>query len=356
MGQAMKRDEANPPDQEAGGVPAEKAEMAKAMEAYLAAAERGRKVDLEEFVAGHPRIAERLGSCLKSLEFLDQAAGSVEQVRAASTTGPDGEVPAPPGARAADPTAHLLGDFQIIRQVGRGGMGIVYEAVQVSLGRRVALKVLPFAAVLDPKVIQRFKNEAHAAAQLHHNHIVPVFAVGIERGIHYYAMQFIDGRTLAEVIRELKKSAGIKPAADGEVDSSGATKSPTTGSSTLRARTHCENAARIGIQAAEALDYAHQLGIVHRDVKPENFMIDGQGKYRVALHFAEVWFENIGQRRFGVALEGEKVLEDYEPISRGLATADRIVREVEVEDGILEVDFLFQIQNPKISALEIERE
>src|ERR1700719_3500507 len=82
-----------------------------------------------------------------------------------------------------------LGDFRIVREVGRGGMGIVYEAVQISLGRRVALKVLPFAATLDPRQLQRFHNEARAAAGLQHAHIVPVLAVGCERGVHYYAMQ-----------------------------------------------------------------------------------------------------------------------------------------------------------------------
>ena len=86
-------------------------------------------------------------------------------------------------------------------------MGVVYEAEQVSLGRRVALKVLPFAAALDPRQLQRFQNEAQAAAGLHHPHIVPVYAVGCERGVHYYAMQFIEGRTLAEVIRELRRAA-----------------------------------------------------------------------------------------------------------------------------------------------------
>src|SRR5205807_3918717 len=90
-------------------------------------------------------------------------------------------------------------------EAGRGGMGVVYEAEQISLGRRVALKVLPFAATLDPRHLQRFHNEARAAASLQHTHIVPIFAVGCERGVHYYAMQFIEGRTLAALIDELRK-------------------------------------------------------------------------------------------------------------------------------------------------------
>src|SRR5262249_46522728 len=108
--------------------------------------------------------------------------------------------PAPPPEAAEAPVTGVLGDFRILREVGRGGMGIVYEAEQISLGRRVALKVLPFAATMDPRHLQRFQNEARAAASLHHEHIVPVYGVGQERGVHYYAMQLIDGRTLAEFI------------------------------------------------------------------------------------------------------------------------------------------------------------
>src|SRR5438876_4271759 len=85
-------------------------------------------------------------------------------------------------------------------------MGVVYEAEQVSLGRPVALKVLPFAAALDPKQLQRFKNEAQAAAHLHHTNIVPVHAVGCERGVHYYAMQYIEWQTVAGLIRELRSN------------------------------------------------------------------------------------------------------------------------------------------------------
>jgi serine/threonine protein kinase len=98
-----------------------------------------------------------------------------------------------------------LGDYWILREVGRGGMGIVYEARQLSLNRRVALKVLPMAAALDPRQLQRFHNEAQAAVGSHHTNIVPLFSVGCERGVHYYAMQFIEGRALSEIIRELRR-------------------------------------------------------------------------------------------------------------------------------------------------------
>src|ERR1700730_8292799 len=101
-----------------------------------------------------------------------------------------------------------VGDFQLLNEIGRGGMGVVYEAKQLSLGRRIALKVLPFASALDPRQLQRFKNEAQAAAQLHHTNIVPVYAVGCARGVPYYAMQFIEGQTLATLIQGLRQQAG----------------------------------------------------------------------------------------------------------------------------------------------------
>ncbi len=94
-------------------------------------------------------------------------------------------------------------------EIGRGGMGVVYEAEQLSLQRRVALKVLPFAAALDPRRLQRFKNEALAAAHLRHENIVPVYAVGCERGVHFYAMQYIEGQSLASLIGELHAPAAV---------------------------------------------------------------------------------------------------------------------------------------------------
>ena len=100
-----------------------------------------------------------------------------------------------------------------MREVGRGGMGVVYEAEQISLRRRVALKVLPFAATMDPRHLQRFHNEAQAAACLHHTNIVPVFFVGCERGVHFYAMQFIDGQPLSELIRQLRRPEKKPPTA-----------------------------------------------------------------------------------------------------------------------------------------------
>ena len=98
-----------------------------------------------------------------------------------------------------------LGDFRVLREAGRGGMGVVYEAEQESLGRRVALKVLAAHAIPDPAQVNRFEREARAAAQLHHTNIVPVFGVGEQDGLHYYVMQFIPGLGLDAVIEEVKR-------------------------------------------------------------------------------------------------------------------------------------------------------
>ena len=134
---------------------------------YLKQLESGEALDPKQILAVHPEIGNEVIEALqKFAEF-----GSDPNV--------DNEA------------LGTVGDYTLLRQIGRGGMGVVYEAEQVSLGRRVALKMLPSASVLDEKQVRRFKNEAQAAAQLHHSNIVPVFSVGCERGVHYYAMQSI---------------------------------------------------------------------------------------------------------------------------------------------------------------------
>src|SRR3954468_12229225 len=109
--------------------------------------------------------------------------------------------------------AKRLGDFEILREIGRGGMGVVYEARQVSLNRKVALKVLAGSVVLSPKAVVRFKREAESAARLHHTNIVPVYATGDQDGTHYYAMELIEGPSLDQVINLLRRERAGEPVA-----------------------------------------------------------------------------------------------------------------------------------------------
>jgi hypothetical protein len=157
---------------------------------------RKEPVDLEAVAAEHPQHADELRKVWPSLAILADLRSADGR---SALSFPPGN-----GAAGAAPTGEL-GDYRIVREIGRGGMGIVYDAEQISLGRRVALKVLPFAGVLDERQLKRFKNEALAAAQLSHPHIVDVYGVGCERGVHYYTMRLIDGESLQQLIGELRQ-------------------------------------------------------------------------------------------------------------------------------------------------------
>jgi serine/threonine protein kinase len=186
----------------------------------------GRVPDREQLCAANPELAAQLEACLAGIDFIHQAAGPA----------------------AESPTT--LGEFRIIRELGRGGMGVVYEAEQSTLHRHIALKVLRFGAVADEDAMNRFRREAETVARLYHTNIVPIFAVGSERGVHYYAMQFIDGRSLADVLADSQRTGNLVPV---------------------------EDVSRWGLQAAEALAHAHQRGVIHRDIKPSNLLLDADG-------------------------------------------------------------------------------
>ncbi|WP_182867564.1 serine/threonine-protein kinase [Stieleria mannarensis] len=243
--------------------PEQQERLSEILEAYLDGLEQGRPSDPDALIQDHPELAEPLRWYLRGLDFVHHATAELG--------------PKEPSEDPGNASENELGDFEILREVGRGGMGVVYEARQKSLGRRVALKVLPFAAVLDRRQIIRFKNEAQAAAQLHHPHIVPVHSVGCDRGVHYYSMQFIDGQPLDKAISQLRQS---RDARRDDADASGSTV-PIGVFSTLRSirsHGHMTAAAELIRQAATAIEHAHEFGVVHRDIKPSNLLIDQQGK------------------------------------------------------------------------------
>lgn len=284
---------------------------------------RGERPRLQEYIDRHPDLADDIREVFPALVEMEQA----ERARQDS---PQPETPAVP------PPHQQVGDYRVLREIGRGGMGVVFEAEQISLKRRVALKVLPKAVAGGGKSLERFRREARAAARLNHTNIVPVFEVGQENEVCYYAMQFIPGQGLDQIIQELRRlrdgdqsappgpqAASLltgcfdQPARNGEAWSPeplGATpavtadlgpgfspadcafklQAPTSDSSAVLPgqvelsrvesdrRPYFQSVARVGHQVALALDYAHQRGIIHRDIKPSNLLLDGSGVVWVA--------------------------------------------------------------------------
>jgi serine/threonine protein kinase len=275
-------------------------------EAFLERLRRGERPAIEEFIAKAPEHADEIRELFPALILLEQVKSdtSEEPVRLPSAAPPE-----------------RIGDFRILREIGRGGMGIVYEAEQEALRRHVALKILPTSLAADSEGVRRFQREARSAARLHHTNIVPVFDVGERDGIHYYAMQFIRGQSLSQVIRQLRTLPGMalnekatastapQPLAadlagsmisghfqaaeadvvtppDSEpilppVSDSDSTPTPDHSSAETLSSAHSapfyRSVARIGMQAASALAYAHTQRLLHRDIKPSNLLLDVTG-------------------------------------------------------------------------------
>ena len=197
-------------------------------EEFVERCRRGESPSIAEYEARFPARAEKVRKLLG-------AVATMEQLRR--------------GSRQARFMPERIGEFRVLRELGRGGMGVVYEAVQESLWRHVAVKAIHHTQ-LDAKRLQRFQREAQAVAQLHHTNIVPIFGVGEYDGVPYYAMQYIKGKGLDAVL-EAWRSGHVPPGAE-----------------------HWRSAARYARQAAEALGYAHDQGVYHRDIKPANLLID----------------------------------------------------------------------------------
>ncbi|MDA1230412.1 MAG: serine/threonine-protein kinase, partial [Planctomycetota bacterium] len=154
----------------------------------------GESPHIEEYCRIHPEHADMIRSVFPSIQMVERASQREEQHRRSGDSGAASLVSMP----------QTLGDFQLIREIGRGGMGVVYEAEQKSLKRHVALKVISALIARSEKQLKRFRREAESAASLHHSNIVPVYGIGEDQGLQYYAMQLIDGVTLAEIIQQLR--------------------------------------------------------------------------------------------------------------------------------------------------------
>lgn len=293
---------------------------------FAARCRRGESPSIAEYAAAHPCLASRIEELFPAVAMLER--WRIDEGAARREVAVRERFARPP---------EQLGDYVIVRELGRGGMGIVYEAEQRSLARRVAVKILPKHVLLLDKHLQRFQREAQTAARLRHTHIVPVFGAGEHEGLHYYVMPLVRGVGLDEVIGALRKrsqcgggdvravASGGEPrgavaawrrcrwrrhgtAADGlrhdsvlaaaivrqlvaskfpqgAADRAGGQSPPPPRVLPPRdgsAAPAWRWAAQIGLQAAEALGYAHAQGTLHRDIKPGNLLIDEDGNVSVA--------------------------------------------------------------------------
>lgn len=278
--------------------------LADAVEEYITLADGGDPPDPEEFAARYPEIRDELISALEGLSLVRGLVGS-------SLAGLG-------GSRLE--AGKRLGGYRIVRELGRGGMGVVYDAVHVGLDRPVALKVLGAHILPDTTSWRRFFNEARTAAELHHTHIVPVFDVGTIGSLCYYAMQRIEGTGLDRVIKLMRKTrptaCGASNTASSRLWRSRSGSGPsidtertitwTKAGNGLPSAPHAEDdgpvapfdpprgggyfrwAASLGADAADALEHAHHKGTVHRDIKPSNLLVDARG---------DVWVADFGLAR-----------------------------------------------------------
>ena len=205
--------------------------------AYLKAVETGATANAQSLIARYPAFAKELGEFFADQQGFQRLA---EPIRAAVA-----------GAAPLGTEIRHFGDYELLEEIARGGMGVVYLARQVSLNRPVALKMILSGKLASSAAVQRFRNEAEAAANLDHPNIVPIYEVGEHEGQQYFSMGLVDGGSLAD---RLEKSGPLPPRV----------------------------AAELTKLLAGAIAFAHERGVIHRDLKPSNVLLDAQGKPKVS--------------------------------------------------------------------------
>ena len=219
----------------------EEQELEELFASYVDQLNRGHELNPQEILTEHPLVGEQLLACLEDYIGTDTAPTSVQ--------------------------LQTLGDYTLRRQIGRGGMGIVYDAWQNSLDRRVALKVLPVGVAADDRAFHRFMREAKTAARLNHENVVRVYGMGVESNTPYFAMEYVDGKTLSQLLamRETETDEVIDPpfgrTKEGLVD--------------------YPRIATTFADVADGLHHAHSKGVIHRDIKPSNLILDSAGRLRI---------------------------------------------------------------------------
>ncbi len=241
-------------------------------EDFLARYRRGERPSISEYARQFPDVAGEVADVIQVLLLMENL--GAEQAES--------------NENDVGPLPKQLGEYRIVRELGRGGMGVVYEAVQEELGRHVALKVLPSAALLKPSNLERFRREAMAAARLHHSSIIPVFGVGAQDGIQFYAMQHIQGQGLDAVLKQVRQQRTEVSSQETLQDRQVSTQQSTISGHSSR-HDYALAVARIGHQMADALAHAHSQGVLHRDIKPGNILLDQEGR---------AWLSDFGLAQF----------------------------------------------------------